>query len=184
MKWLLIRREEQSLWRDVVAGCVAGVAGSWAKSALEPPLQHIGERLFPPTSTEKALPGADITGNPDNMPPAILVNQVADQTVEHRLTHDQTYQAMTTIHYVFGTVVAVVYSIAAERSPFVRKGYGIPAGFVLWAGTHGSVVPLLGLQGKPTEMPTAWNVWELGSHLGFGLVVEIVRQVVRNALRA
>lgn len=110
-----VHREELRLWHDIVAGYVAGIAGSWAKSALEPPLQRIGERLFPPMPAEKALPGADITGNPDNMPPAILVNAVAEQTVDHTLTHDQTYKAMTGIHYVFGTVAAVVYSIASER---------------------------------------------------------------------
>ena len=49
------------LWRGVLAGVVAGIVGSWAKSLLEPPLQRLCERVFPPAAGEKELRGADIT---------------------------------------------------------------------------------------------------------------------------
>ncbi|MGI8788167.1 MAG: hypothetical protein ACR2HG_10440 [Pyrinomonadaceae bacterium] len=50
---------------------IAGFVGSWVKSKVEPPLQKLGENLFPPTVKEKRMRGADVTGHPLNMPPAV-----------------------------------------------------------------------------------------------------------------
>ena len=164
--------------RGAIIGLVAGMVGSWAKSLMEPPLQRVGEQVFPPGPGEKALPGADTTGHPTNMPPGLLANRIAESVVDRTLTRKETTRAVMTIHYVFGSGAAIAYAIAAEYAPRVTTGMGMPAGALLWAGTHGSVIPLLDLQGVPARMPTAWYVWELGSHLGYGFVVEVMRRLV------
>lgn len=89
---------------------------------------------------------------------------------------------MMTIHYIFGTALGAAYGIAAEEFPAATTAAGIPDGAVMWAITHGSIVPALELQEPPIDMTAAWYVWEFGSHLGFGLTVEIVRRELRKRL--
>lgn len=175
-------KDNPALWKGAVAGLVAGLVGSWVKSKVEPPLQKLGENLFPPVSGQKSLRGADITGHPLNMPPAILVKEVSEKAVGEKPDSQTTEAAMMGIHYVFGTALGAAYGIAAEEFPAVTSGAGVPAGAVMWAVTHGSTVPALGLQEPPQEMPGAWYVWEFGSHLVYGLTVEIIRRVVRQGL--
>ncbi len=171
-----------SLWKGAVAGLAAGLVGSWVKSVVEPPLQKLGENLFPPTAAQKRLRGADTTGHPLNMPPAIMIKEVSEKATGEKPAPTTTETTMMGVHYAFGTALAVTYAVAAEEIPGITAAGGIPAGAVMWAGTHGSIVPALGLQERPDEMPAAWYVWELGSHLVFGLTVEIVRRQIRKRL--
>ena len=173
---------ELSIWKGALAGLVAGLVGSWVKSKVEPPLQKLGENLFPPTKAQKRLRGADGTGHPLNMPPAILVKEVSETVAGEKPAAETTEAAMMTIHYVLGTTLGITYGIAAEEFPAATTAAGIPAGAVMWALTHGSTVPALGLQESPAEMPAAWYVWEFGSHLVFGLTVEVVRRELRKRL--
>lgn len=171
-----------SLWKGAVAGLVAGLIGSLVKSKVEPPLQKLGENLFPPTPAQKRLRGADTTGHPLNMPPAIMIKEVSEAATGEKPASQTTETTMMGVHYAFGTSLAVAYAVAAEEIPGITVGAGVPAGAVMWAATHGSIVPALGLQERPDEMPAAWYVWELGSHLVFGLTVEIVRREIRKRL--
>lgn len=173
---------DSAVWKGAVAGLVAGLIGSWVKSKVEPPMQKVGEKLFPPTPAQKNLRGADTTGHPLNMPPAILVKEVAEKISGHQPDDEATEAAMMEIHYMFGTALGIGYGIVAEELPDVTVGAGVPIGAAMWAGTHGSVVPALGLQEPPDEMPAAWYVWEFGSHLVYGLTVELVRRAVRSRL--
>ena len=173
---------ESSVWKGAVAGLIAGLVGSWIKSKVEPPLQKLGENLFPPTKAQKQMRGADVTGHPLNMPPAILVKEVSETVAGEKPDDETTEAAMMTIHYVFGTALGITYGIAAEEFPPATTAAGIPAGAVMWAMTHGSIVPALGLQESPAKMPVNWWFWEFGSHLVFGLTVESVRRELRKHL--
>ncbi len=171
------RPARPSLWKGAVSGLVAGFAGSYVKAAAEPPLQRLGERLFPPAHGEKLQRGADPTGHPERMPPAEMIRAATPVPLDR----SEVLAAQQVAHYVFGSAVGVAYGMLAETAP-VGAGLGVPAGAALWAATHGSVVPALGFQADLDDLPEAWWVWEFGSHLTFGLAVEIVRRVVRSAL--
>ncbi len=166
-----------NLFKGAVAGLVAGAVGSWVKSKAEPLLQTIAEDFFPPTHAEKERPGADPDGHPERMPPAKLAQEVTAET----LSRDEKLAAQTGIHYAFGTGAGVAYGMLAEVSP-VGSGLGLPASLALWAGTHGTTLPALGLQADPDELPASAHVWEIGSHLVYGLTVDLVRRAVRAAL--
>jgi hypothetical protein len=58
-------------------GVIVGIPASWIKELSEPRLQLVAERVLPPAPTQKLEVGADPSGHPDNMPPAVL----ADRTV-------------------------------------------------------------------------------------------------------
>ena len=67
--------------RGLLVGAVAGLAGAFVKSLVEPPLQTAAEAAFPPTAAQKNLPGADIQGHPERMPPATMAQRATDQTL-------------------------------------------------------------------------------------------------------
>jgi len=85
---------------------------------------------------------------------------------------------MKVIHYALGTVIGISYVLLANKNKYFKTGEGIAAGTVVWALTHGSTVPALNLQGKVSEMPTSWWVWEFGSHIIFGVAMEQMRKAL------
>lgn len=169
-----------SLWKGAVAGLAGGLVGTFVKSQAEPLLQTLGESLFPPSHDEKEQPGADVTGHPDRMPPAAMAQDATD-LVDVTLSRDEKLAAQAGIHWAFGTTSGVAYGVLAEVTD-VEVGYGMPAAAALFAATHGSTLPAAGWQAPPDRLPTAWWVWELGSHLVYGLTVDLVRRGVRQAL--
>ena len=175
-----LSRSQPSLWKGAVAGLAGGLVGTWVKSQVEPLLQDLGETWFPPTHAEKEQPGADVQGHPDRMPPSKLAQAATDE-VGVTLGRDEKLRAQEAIHWAFGTSAGVAYGILAEYTD-AEVGYGVPASAVLFGATHASSLPALGLQADPDDLPEAWWVWELGSHLVYGLTVDLVRRAVRSAL--
>jgi len=169
-----------SLWKGAVAGLAGGLVGTFVKSQAEPLLQQLGERLFPPTHLQKEQPGADVTGHPDRMPPSTLAQEATD-AVGVTLSRDEKLDAQEAIHWTFGTTAGVAYGVAAEFTA-AETGFGVPAAVALFGATHGTTLPALGLQADLDELPKAWWVWECGSHLVYGVTVEVVRRAVRAAL--
>ncbi len=167
----------------VAVGVVAGATASWVKSVSEPPLQRLGERLFPPTLDQKALLGADVTGRPERMPPAVLIRRLSRWTGGRGIDEGRSTELMPAIHYGFGMGFGVAYSLLGQRRPEATMAVGVPAGALLWLATHGSTVPAVGLQASPGAMPRSWWVWELGSHLVFGAALEVARRGGMSALR-
>jgi putative membrane protein len=158
--------------RTLQDGLVAGLAASWVKVLSEPWLQKQAERLLPPSPREKALVGADPTGRPDNMPPAVLADRLATRLLHESLTPPQRIRAAQVLHYLLGAVLGVFYTAARERWTLTARGRGAPAGLVLYAGTHGSALAALGIQDPPWRLPPAAVLWESTSHVVFGLALE------------
>ena len=174
---MFLRRAHSTTARVILVGITAGAAASWVKSLAEPRLQELGERIWPPTTEQKSLPGGDVTDRPERMPPAILIRRVAGRVLGRDIDENRSTELMPAIHYGFGIGFGVAHSLVARRRPEVTTGLGIPAGVALWLATHGSVVPAMGLQAAPTAMARSWYVWELGSHLVFGAALEAVRRI-------
>ena len=65
---------------------------------------------------------------------------------------------------------------------FAESMAAMPAAAVLFGATHATTLPALGLQADPDDLPEAWWVWEFGSHLVYGLTVDLVRRAVRSVL--
>jgi putative membrane protein len=159
-------------------GVVTGLVASWIKALSEPPLQSAAERILPPTAAQKQEVGADPTGRPDNMPPAVLADRAAVALGHGGLPAPQRVRVQRVIHYVFGAGLGVAYSAAASRWPVASRGRGALAGLAIYAGTHASVLPALGIQRPPWRLAPAAVVWESTSHLVFGTALEIVRRTL------
>lgn len=169
-----------TLSQNILKGIAVGLIASFIKSLAEPPLQKLGEKVFPPEPYELKLRGADVTGRPQNMPPAILAKKVYADATQETLSEEDTLTAMKGIHYALGAVIGVSYVLLVSRNRRFSMGEGVVAGAAVWAFTHGSTVPMLGLQAKVADMPASWWVWEFGSHLVFGAGMEQSRKVLNK----
>ena len=158
-----------------VGGAVVGLAASWVKAHSEPPLQAAAERILPPSPAQKQEVGADPTSRPENMPPAVLIGRAATALGHRGLTAPQRVRAQQAIHYGFGVALGGAYVAAACRWPAVTRGRGALAGLVIYAGTHGSLLPVLGIQKAPWRLAPATVVWESTSHAVFGSALEALR---------
>src|SRR5215213_982 len=156
-------------------GVVAGLVASWIKAFSEAQLQTAVERILPPSTAQKQEVGADPAGRPDNMPPAVLVGRLA-AALGHPLTDGQRLRAQQAIHYGFGAGLGV----AAKRWRGATRGRGALAGLAIYAATHASVLPALGIQRPPWRLAPAAVAWESASHAVFGAALEAVR---RSSLR-
>lgn len=168
------------LSKNIIKGIAVGLFASWVKSLVEPPLQKIGEKVFPPSVDELELKGADVIHQPENMPPAVLVKKVYHNMTNREISMEGTKNAMTGIHYSLGILISVVYVELVNSNKILKIEEGITAGVMVWAMTHGSAVPALGLQGKVSEMPRSWWIWEFGSHLVFGVAMEQGRKLANR----
>jgi uncharacterized membrane protein YagU involved in acid resistance len=112
------------------------------------------------------------------MPPAVIIGRAASALGHGSLTDEQRVSAQRVVHYAFGAGLGVAYSGVATRWPAATRGAGTAAGLAIYAGTHGSVLPALGIQRPPWRLPPAAVVWEAASHIVFGAALEAGRQLL------
>jgi uncharacterized membrane protein YagU involved in acid resistance len=158
-------------------GVISGLVASWVKALAEPRLQALAEAILPPSPSQKQEVGADPSGHPENMPPAVLVDR-ASVALGRRLTVPQRLCAQQVIHYGMGAGLGVAYSAAASRRPAVSRARGALAGVAIYAGTHGSLLPALGIQRPPWRLSAAAVAWESTSHVVFGAALEAARSAL------
>jgi putative membrane protein len=158
-------------------GVIVGLVASWVKALTEPRLQALAEAILPPAPSQKQDVGADPSGHPENMPPAVLVDRAA-VAFGRRPTVPQRLRAQQVIHYGMGTGLGVAYSAAAGRWPAASRARGALAGVAIYAGTHGSLLPALGIQRPPWRLAPAAVAWESTSHIVFGVALEAARSAL------
>jgi uncharacterized membrane protein YagU involved in acid resistance len=113
------------------------------------------------------------------MPPAVLVDR-ATVALGHRLTVPQRLRAQHVIHYGMGAALGLAYEAAARRRPAASWRRGTLAGLAMYAATHGSLLPVLGLQRPPWRLAPSAVAWESTSHLVFGAALEAARSAMRG----
>ena len=156
-----------------VAGLVAGMLATMAKGRAEAWLQPLAEKVWPPTAADKRILGADAAGHPGNMPPNEIAVKAVEVVVQGEADDEDLVAAVgAKLHWSMGLGCAVAYAVASSRYPRLRVGLGAPAGLALYAATHGSTLPLTGLQPPPWKMPPAAVAWEIGSHVIYGMALE------------
>ena len=147
-----------NLSKGVIAGLVGGVVDSGLKALAEKP--------FPPRPESK------------DSPPVVLAQKV----VGHKLSRREQGVAENAVHWSFGTLTGGVYGALVELEPRAAAGLGVPFGAALWVSTHETVVPALGLDAPPSQLPLRRQANELVTHLFYGLSLELVRRTVRARL--
>jgi putative membrane protein len=151
-------RRRRSLLKGFVAGAIGGVMGAAAKA--------VGEAMYPPR-TQGQIP-----------PPAVLVNRMAGRS----LTEQEEEVSVQAIHWGFGALAGGLYGALAEYQPAVRGRVGARFGLALFALTHVSALPLMGLTEKPEDQPVREHASEVVTHVIYGVTTELVRRGARKLL--
>lgn len=159
---------------------IAGLLASWIKTLTEPRLQAVAERILPPSPSQKQDVGADPSGHPENMPPAVLADHAARALGHGGLGVPERLRAQRAIHYGMGAGLGVAYGAATDHWPATSRGGGALVGLAIYAATHASVLPALGIQRPPWRLAPAAVLWELTSHVVFGTALEGARLALRS----
>lgn len=151
-----------NLAKALVAGVLGGIVATRVKSIFEDKY---------PVRAEKT-----------DSPPVVLAERVMEKT-EHQLVEEQKKPIEQKIHWLFGVSTAVIYSLAVEEDKKNKKALGMYMGGLLYAVTHGSLLPLLKTEPWPLNNKKKYVVNEFLGHLFYGFSTEIVRRTVRKMVR-
>jgi putative membrane protein len=150
--------QERSLGKGLLAGLIGGLAATAAKT--------LAEKIYPPR----------IHG--ESEPPEVL----AEKGAGHRLDLTEKTAASEVIHWGFGAVAGAAYGALAEFYPAATAKEGASFGLALATLTHEGALPAMGLSAEPEEQTARERTSEMGTHVVFGLVTEMVRRTVRKFL--
>jgi putative membrane protein len=150
-----------SFWKGLLAGTIAGLAATAAKSIVE--------QFYPPRTH----------GEPE--PPEELAEKIAGHS-GHSLDKQTKETAGEAIHWGFGVATGAAYGALAEFYPAVTAKEGATFGLTLMSLTHENALPAMGLSAPPEEQTPREHTSEAASHILYGMVAEKVRSVVRGLL--
>ncbi|MFN2511484.1 MAG: DUF1440 domain-containing protein [Pyrinomonadaceae bacterium] len=183
--------------RDVLKGLAAGVVGGLVAAAvmnqfqaflskvLGGPERSHGAQSMQPGSPEVGV-GRELQSEgkdaEEDDAAERLANAIAVSISGQELTEHQKDIAGTAFHYAMGITSGALYGVAAEITPAVEVGAGIPFGAAVWLIADEGIVPAAGLSKSPDEYPPSIHAYALASHLVFGLTTELVRRAVRKTL--
>lgn len=173
-----------SVPRTIALGAAAAAVGTLAKTKAEQVLQPWAEKIAPPSPPDRIRLGADPATHPENMPPSQVVDRAQGLVTGTELTDEQRQAAAAPLHWGMGVSSGIAYALLARVQPRATLGHGAVAGAALFAATHGSSLPAAGVQDAPWRLPAAWWIWEGGSHLFYGLVVDTTYRVLDRLMPA
>jgi|SRR5258708_5259244 putative membrane protein len=171
------------LWKGLVAGSAAGLAGTIAMTQFQNLWSKTSEKLKPKGNEQSS------SGNGPGQEAEDATMKAAGKVAEaagHHLSKEQKKKAGPIVHYAFGTGMGALYGTVVEVGPRKLRRHdllsGVGLGGVLFAGVDEIAVPAMGLSKKPTEAPLSSHLYALASHLVYGLTTGAVRKAVRAAL--
>lgn len=194
-----------ALWKGIVAGSVAGLAGTLAMTQFQNLWSKASEKMKAKnesasgsgTSVQESADQNSQSQKPPNqkfesqklqnnedatMKAAGKLAEITGRT----LTHEQKKKLGPIVHYAFGAGMGTVYGMIIEAGPRNVRRHdllsGIGLGSVLFAGADEIAVPALGLSGKPWESPMSSHLYALASHMVYGVTTGAVRRAVRAVL--
>jgi len=162
------RTVKEKIILAVTIGIIAGIICAIAKFGWEIP--------FPPRTPER-----DLTN-----PPQQLLQQLGmsfDLSHITYLFNGNPRPIMSFImHFGFSITFTVLYCVAAEFWPRIKRWQGAFYGLVLWAVFHVVLLPLFGTVPAPWDQPFAEHFSEIFGHMFCFWVAELARE--DNALTA
>lgn len=163
-------RPRPSAGKGFVAGLGAGLIASCVMNGF----QTLWGALAPRSRKRPAK------GEPEEDTTVRTASAISRVLLRRPLTEREKRIAGPLVHYAFGTLVGGLYGAAAEKSPLVTSGAGLPFGAAFWLIADETAVPLLRLSAPPNRYPFSLHVYALASHLVFGWTAEAVRWQLRG----
>ena len=179
-----------SVVRGIVAGAVAGFAatllmdqfqkvGAAGQKAVEK-RRKLADGESPWTiAHEQAL--AEAKAEAEENSTEVVARKIAE-AAGTAITPGHEKQAGNAVHFTFGTLMGIVYSVTAEMVPEVTAGGGTAFGTTLFLGADEVAVPALRLAPQPTDTAPTDHLQHWAAHVVYGGGVELVRSLVRRWL--
>lgn len=170
------------------AGALGGLIGSWAMIRFNYWIGPDGgteeDRRRPHGHHRDEAHPNEWDGTIADEPGSRAAASAVAETVTGRpLTESEKDVGGPIAHYLFGVMAGALYGAAVEVKPETASGLGLPFGATVWVTADEMGMPLLGFADAPTEIPVSRHASALGTHLVFGLTVEVVRRMLRGAPR-
>lgn len=169
---------KRRIWKGLLAGGAAGIAGSLAMNQF----QNLWSKISEPQNGSQS----GHSGESDEEDATMKIAGKVAEITGHRLSHQQKKKAGPIVHYVFGTGMGVLYGGLIEAGPRHLGRHallsGLGFGSMLFAGADETVVPALKLSGSPMKAPLSSHLYAFASHMVYGLTTGAVRKAVRSAL--
>jgi uncharacterized membrane protein YagU involved in acid resistance len=86
------------------------------------------------------------------------------------------------VHYTFGTLMGVVYSVSAELLPEVTTGAGTGFGTLLFLAADEVAVPAFQLSPSSADTSATDHLQHWAAHVVYGGCLELVRSLIRRIL--
>jgi hypothetical protein len=177
---------KRSIWQGIIAGAVAGVAGSLAMNQFQrgAAVARGGREAEDATigipRTGRGPQPARAIGNASDDATAKVANAIATAAGKPLTDPRAKQMAGEFVHLAFGALNGAVYGAMVEMNPRLRAGAGVPFGVAVWAFADEGVVPALGLSRSPFETSAGLHGYSLTSHAIFGATTELVRSALRR----
>ncbi len=183
-----MRSDKPSVLRGVVTGMVAGIAATLIMDQFQK-LTAAGQKAtekqvklahgespeqIAHQQEQKAQQAAQQEGSTE-----IVARKIAN-AAGSQLGGDDKKTAGQAVHYTFGTLMGIVYSVSAELLPQVTTGAGTAFGTLLFLGADEVAVPAFQLSPPPTQTAPTDHLQHWAAHVVYGGSLELVRSLVRR----
>jgi len=110
----------------------------------------------------------------------IVASKIAQAIGKPLLTAEDKKRAGQAVHYSFGALMGVVYSVTAEMIPEVTTGGGTGFGTLLFLGADEVAIPTLRLAPRPAETAPFDHLQYWAAHVVYGGSLELMRSLLRR----
>ncbi len=180
----LMRRNEHSAWKGLLAGAVGGLVGTIAMTEFQKGWQKVAEKRRSGDRRREQKTSRARSSEEKEDATMKAAGKLA-QAAGRELTYEEKKRVSPLVHYGFGTAMGALYGMAMETSPRGVRAQRIPVfgslfGSALFLGADEMAVPALGLSEAAESAPSHLYAW--ASHLVYGLTAEFVRRQVRQRI--
>ena len=174
-----LHKERPSWGKGAAAGAVGGLVGSWTMNQFQALLSQATKK---PAEQSEVKPQQQAAREEDGDATQKVASRLARAALGRGLTRQERAVAGSIVHYAFGSLTGGFYGAAAEFSPRISKGFGLPFAAVLWVAADEAAVPALGLSRPALDYPLSSHLSALAAHAVYGITTELVRRVLRSTL--
>jgi hypothetical protein len=185
-----MRKKKPSVLRGVITGVAAGItatlimdqfhkltAASQKAAQKQIKLAHGESPLqIEHDQEQKEKKAAQQEGSTE-----IVARKIA-QATGSQLANEDKKKAGQAVHYIFGTLMGVVYAVSAELLPEVTTGSGAAFGTLLFLSAEEVAVPAFQLSPPPIKTAPTDHLQHWAAHIVYGGSLELIRSLVRRIL--
>lgn len=150
--------------RLLVLGAGAGLVAAWAMEETQKALAEAARTagVEPPSGEPSTVKAAD---------------RISLEFSGQPIVQEKRERAGRMVHYVTGGVLGALYTVLADRLPFVTAGFGGLFGLGITAVLDEGLVPALGFSPPAGDVPLERHAEGVAAHLMFGAALEAARRV-------